>query len=86
MRSRPSNPPVTSAAGVSEPVLYRHFESKKALFLSVLQEIREATLQRYRQETIDVTEPLAKLHRIVDLYLGSAAAREQVRQLDGADR
>lgn len=69
---------IARAAGVSEPVLYRHFESKKALFLAVLQEIREATLLRYRQETTDVTEPLAKLHRIVDLYLGSA--REHARE------
>src|SRR5258708_37127778 len=44
---------IARAAGVSEPVLYRHFESKKALFLAVLQEIREATLQRYQQETTD---------------------------------
>jgi AcrR family transcriptional regulator len=69
---------IARAAGVSEPVLYRHFESKKALFLAVLQEIREATLQRYKQETTDLTDPLAKLHRIVDLYLGSA--REHARE------
>ena len=32
---------IAQAAGVSEPVLYRHFESKKTLFLEVLQEIRQ---------------------------------------------
>src|ERR1043165_3325776 len=55
------------AAGVSEPVLYRHFESKKALFLDVLQEIREATLNRWRYETVNLTDPLGKLHAIVDM-------------------
>ena len=35
---------IATAAGVTEPVLYRHFDSKKTLFLEVVQEIREATL------------------------------------------
>jgi AcrR family transcriptional regulator len=62
---------IARAAGVSEPVLYRHFESKKALFLEVLQEIREATLDRWQAETAGVADPLAKLHAIMDRYLGS---------------
>src|SRR5687767_9171414 len=53
---------IARAAGVTEPVLYRHFDSKKALFLEVLQEIRAATLNRFRTETADLTDPLAKLH------------------------
>src|SRR5579864_6264035 len=62
---------IARAAGVSEPVLYRHFESKKALFLEVLQGIRDATLNRWHAETAGLTDPLAKLHRIADLYLGT---------------
>src|SRR5262249_9195785 len=62
---------IAGAAGVSEPGLYRHFESKKALFLEVLKEIREATLYRWNAETINLTDPLAKLHAIADMYLGS---------------
>src|SRR5712671_2454297 len=48
---------IAGAAGVSEPVLYRHFESKKALFLEVLQEVRDATLNRWRAETANLTDP-----------------------------
>src|SRR5690349_10189744 len=62
---------IAAAAGVTEPVLYRHFESKKALFLEVLQEIRQATLRRWRTETANLTDPLAKLHAIADMYLGT---------------
>jgi AcrR family transcriptional regulator len=62
---------IAAAAGVSEPVLYRHFQSKKALFLHVLQEIREATLNRWHSETADLSEPLARLHAIADMYLGT---------------
>jgi AcrR family transcriptional regulator len=62
---------IARAAGVSEPMLYRHFDSKKALFLEVLKEIREVTLTRWQTETAGVTDPLAKLHAIADSYLGS---------------
>jgi AcrR family transcriptional regulator len=62
---------IAQAAGVSEPVLYRHFESKKALFLEVLKEVREATLNRWRDETANLSDPLAKLHTIIDMYLGT---------------
>jgi len=62
---------IARAAGVTEPVLYRHFESKKALFLEVLQEIREATLHRWNLETASLPDPLAKLHAIADMYLGT---------------
>ena len=62
---------IAGAAGVSEPVLYRHFESKKALFLEVLREIREATLNRWREEITKVSDPLAKLHAVTEMYLGS---------------
>jgi AcrR family transcriptional regulator len=62
---------IAAAAGVTEPVLYRHFESKKALFLEVLQEIRQATVNRWNAGTQSVADPPAKLHAIVDMYLGS---------------
>src|SRR5437667_61088 len=62
---------IAQAAGVAEPVLYRHFESKKALFLEVLQQVREATLNRWRTETVNLTDPLTKLHAIADMYLGT---------------
>jgi AcrR family transcriptional regulator len=62
---------IAAAAGVSEPVLYRHFESKKALFLVVLEEVRAATLNRWQTETAELADPLLKLHAIADMYLGT---------------
>jgi TetR/AcrR family transcriptional regulator len=62
---------IAAAAGVTEPVLYRHFDSKKALFLEVLEEIREATLDRWNAETATLADPLARLHAVMDLYLGA---------------
>ena len=62
---------IAAAAGVTEPVLYRHFNSKKALFLEVLEEVRAATLHRWNADTASLTEPLARLHAVMDLYLGA---------------
>jgi AcrR family transcriptional regulator len=62
---------IARAAGVSEPMLYRHFRHKKALFLEVLQEIRDATLTRWQTASAEITDPLAKIHAIADSYLGS---------------
>ena len=69
---------IAQSAGVTEPVLYRHFESKKALFLEVLREIRGATVNRWRTETADLADPLTRLHAIADMYLGTT--REQARE------
>jgi AcrR family transcriptional regulator len=70
---------IARAAGVSEPVLYRHFENKKALFLEVLEEIRQALLARWATETAKLSDPLAKLHAVSDIYVG--ATREHALEL-----
>src|SRR5262245_60965686 len=65
---------IARAAGVTEPVLYRHFPSKKALFLDVLDEVRATTIERWRQETSTLPSAMARLRAVVDLYMGGARA------------
>jgi AcrR family transcriptional regulator len=62
---------IAQTAGVTEPVLYRHFDSKKTLFLEVLDDIRQSTIHRWQSDTADIKDPLKRLRAIVDLYLGS---------------
>jgi AcrR family transcriptional regulator len=62
---------IARAAGVTEPVLYRHFENKKALFLEVLREVRAATLDRWGADMHGTLDPRAVLHQIADRYLGT---------------
>ncbi|MFO0865397.1 MAG: TetR/AcrR family transcriptional regulator [Gemmataceae bacterium] len=62
---------IAQAAGVTEPVLYRHFDSKKTLFLEVLNEIRLATVLRWREAANCIHDPMRKIEAIVDSYLGS---------------
>jgi AcrR family transcriptional regulator len=63
---------ITAAAGVTEAVLHRHFDSKKAFLEEVLREVRAATLDRWSSETAALPDPLARLHAIAELYLGAA--------------
>ena len=62
---------IAEAAGVTEPVLYQHFDDKRALFLEVLRDIRETTLVRWQDEVARRADPLAKLQAIAGVYLGS---------------
>jgi AcrR family transcriptional regulator len=62
---------IAEAAGVTEPVLYRHFDDKKSIFLEVLRDIRESALQRWQMETSGQTNSLQKLQTIAGNYLGT---------------
>src|SRR2546425_13070213 len=55
---------IAQAAGVTEPVLYQHFDDKKALFLAVLRDIRVKTLEHWQAEMAGHTDPRAKLQAI----------------------
>lgn len=60
---------IAEAAGVSEVVLQRYFADMRAVFQAVVEEIRLATLDRWRAELADVTDPLARLHTLTDRLL-----------------
>lgn len=69
---------IAKAAGVTEPILYRHFDSKKNLFLEVINEIRRETLDQWREIAAQQEDPLAVLRMVADSF---QAARE-VHQLE----
>jgi AcrR family transcriptional regulator len=60
---------VAEAAGISETLLGKYFADKQALFLEVLREVRQATLACWHAETVELNDPLAKLHAIADGFL-----------------
>src|SRR5436190_3274100 len=55
---------IAQAAGVTEPVLYRHFANKKTMFLEVLNDIRLATIPHWKCETVNISDPLKRLRAI----------------------
>lgn len=55
---------IAKAANVTEPILYRHFRSKKNLFLEVLNEIRRETLDQWEKMASEHDDPLDVLRLV----------------------
>jgi AcrR family transcriptional regulator len=66
---------IAEAAGVTEPILYRHFRSKQELFVAIVREVSLQTLQQWQAMSEHVTDPAEKLRVI------SAAMPEHFRRL-----
>ncbi len=59
---------IAKAANVTEPILYRHFASKKNLFLEVINEIRRETLDRWREMAATTDDPQEALRLIASSF------------------
>lgn len=53
------------AAGVTEPIIYRHFSSKKDLFIALLERTGKLTIQRWEQFLADAPDPASRLGRLI---------------------
>ena len=81
---------LAKAAGVSEPALYRHFPSKKALFLATLKETAPKLLDIWQRIAAEVEDPIETLWSIGISYYDhlknrSAPMRLQFQALLEAD-
>jgi AcrR family transcriptional regulator len=82
---------IAEGAGVTVALLTRYFDSKDAILLAILADIRAVSLDRWESELAVLGDPLARLHALADLFLTMATEFELVFQLllrlliDGAD-
>ena len=65
---------VAEAAGVTPAVLARDFADKPALLAGLLDELRQAALDRWPADA-NAADPLARLHTAADLYLDLLGSR-----------
>lgn len=52
---------LAKAAGVTEPVLYQHFASKRDLFVALLEEVGKEVLRQWRRAITPLKSPLDQL-------------------------
>ena len=55
---------IAEAAGVTEPILYRHFGSKQELFTAITREMSDQTLAHWRELIGDMDDPAEQLREI----------------------
>jgi len=60
---------IATLAGVTKPVVYDHFPSKQALFLTVLETIRDSLLAKGKAIAQTGKHPEEKFRRAVDVFL-----------------
>jgi AcrR family transcriptional regulator len=56
---------LAKAAGVTEPIIYRHFESKKNLFVAVIDRTSELVTQTWERQLKTARDPAHRLRRLI---------------------
>ncbi len=56
---------LAKSAGVTEPILYRHFTSKLDLFVTLIEEVGDELIQAYQEGSVDVLHPTDRLQLLV---------------------
>ena len=59
---------IAAAAGVTEPILYRHFDSKRDLFLQLLEEISTKMIEQLHAVVAQSDEPTKQIELIIFNY------------------
>jgi AcrR family transcriptional regulator len=55
---------IATAAGVTEPILYRHFGSKQELFVAITRSVSEQTVRHWHALIADVDGPAEQLREV----------------------
>jgi AcrR family transcriptional regulator len=55
---------IAKAAGVTEPILYRHFKSKQELFVAIVRSVSDRTLEQWREVIAGTNDPVERIKRV----------------------
>src|SRR6185295_2177520 len=59
---------IAEAAGVTEPILYRHFQNKQDLFVAIVREMSDLTMRHWRDLTAGIEDPAEAIRRIAHQF------------------
>ncbi len=57
---------IAKEAGITEPIIYRHFKSKRDLFVALIERTGRQTLEQWEHDLQGVDDPGARLSKIID--------------------
>ncbi len=63
--ARATTAELAKSAGVTEPIIYRHFASKRDLFVALIERTANRTLDHWRQRLADAADPAQRLRRLI---------------------
>lgn len=61
---------IAESAGVTEPILYRHFETKQEMFVAIVRSVSELTMASWREIIQGQTDPAEQIRRIAEAFPG----------------
>ena len=78
--ARATTSQLAKAAGVTEPIIYRHFDSKRDLFIALIERTAAMTLTHWEARLADAKDPTERLHRLFgDNPMVNEASRDSYR-------
>ncbi|MFG0241225.1 MAG: TetR/AcrR family transcriptional regulator [Phycisphaerales bacterium JB054] len=63
--ARATTAELARAAGVTEPIIYRHFKSKRDLFIALIERTGKQTIELWRQDLANAADPAQRLKTLI---------------------
>ncbi|MDX2147775.1 MAG: TetR/AcrR family transcriptional regulator [Planctomycetota bacterium] len=63
--ARATTAELAKAAGVTEPIIYRHFQSKRELFIALIKRTGQQTIRLWEEHLARYTDPAERLRRLM---------------------
>ncbi|MEK6702161.1 MAG: helix-turn-helix domain-containing protein, partial [Planctomycetota bacterium] len=63
--ARATTAELAKSAGITEPIIYRHFASKRDLFIALIERSADRTLAMWETHLAGATDPAERLRRLI---------------------